>query len=211
MKKLVSIYLTAIISICLFQCSSKLEKEEKGHGVFHTIAEYEGDSAKIAARSTDYLEAMELIKVQLKDTSLSNFYIQNSSIRITSFPCQNCHSKSLETLQANRPPNKRKSHWDIQINHASDKTMQCSTCHNQESFDELISLTGKSISLNHSYQLCAQCHSTQHKDWEIGAHGKRLGGWVKPRVINNCVSCHNPHKPAFESRFPARLNTQHKE
>ena len=85
--------------------------------------------------------------------------------------------------------------------------MDCQTCHSPELPDSLQTLNRQVVTMDHSYQLCAQCHSSQAKDWVGGAHGKRLGGWVEPRVAKTCVSCHNPHKPAIGSRWPARLNT----
>jgi formate-dependent nitrite reductase cytochrome c552 subunit len=102
----------------------------------------------------------------------------------------------------------KKAHWNIKLNHADATTMNCRTCHSAPETDKLTSLTGKAIDFEHSYQLCAQCHQEQKKDWSGGAHGKRLRSWAPPRVSMTCVSCHNPHSPAFEPRWPATFNTQ---
>jgi nitrate/TMAO reductase-like tetraheme cytochrome c subunit len=59
-----------------------------------------------------------------------------------------------------------------------------------------------------SYQLCAQCHNSQVKDWVGGAHGKNLSGWKSARVSKLCVECHNPHSPALDKRWPSRYNSQ---
>ncbi|MEP1095626.1 MAG: hypothetical protein ABJG78_10985 [Cyclobacteriaceae bacterium] len=135
----------------------------------------------------------------------SQFLVPTRAREISSFPCSNCHTKPLAQLKAEKIG--KSAHWDISLAHANKLSMDCSTCHNMEKPDELTSLTKNSISLDHSYKQCSQCHSTQFNDWKGGAHGKRLRGWVPPRVAQTCVGCHNPHKPAFEKRWPSRLNT----
>jgi cytochrome c553 len=64
------------------------------------------------------------------------------------------------------------------------------------------------VSFDHSYQVCAQCHSRQASDWASGAHGKRAGGWAPPRVIYACAQCHNPHSPRWDTRWPAVAGRQ---
>jgi hypothetical protein len=53
--------------------------------------------------------------------------------------------------------------------------------------------------------LCAQCHGTQKRDYDHGAHGGMRGYWdLKrgPRERNHCVSCHDPHAPKFGTFMP---------
>ena len=40
--------------------------------------------------------------------------------------------------------------------------------------------------------------------WAGGAHGKRLDGWQGRRVLMGCADCHDPHRPALETRIPFR-------
>ena len=134
----------------------------------------------------------------------SQFYIPVRTEEIQSFPCSNCHTQDLVSLKGKETP---KSHWQIEIHHASVESMQCATCHDLNKPNQLTSLTGAKIDFNESYKLCSQCHSNQYKDWKGGAHGKSLSGWVPPRVSQTCTGCHNPHKPGFEKRWPSRLNT----
>ena len=141
-------------------------------------------------------------------SNVADFFTEKRTISLTSFPCTNCHSQSLAKLQSGPAPNIRKAHWDIHLVHANESIMNCTTCHAKNDMNQLTSLTEKLITLDESYKLCGQCHSTQYKDWQGGAHGKQLNGWKPPRVAQTCVSCHNPHQPAFAKRFPARLNTQ---
>ncbi|MFY0625118.1 MAG: hypothetical protein JXR07_02405 [Reichenbachiella sp.] len=146
------------------------------------------------------------IKTILTDISGldSQFLIAKRAHEITNLPCGNCHSKKLSDLKS---PKGKKAHWDVELIHADIKAMNCKTCHDMDKPNVLKSLTGQNIDFDHSYQLCGQCHSTQYKDWQGGAHGKSLGGWVPPRVSQTCTGCHNAHKPAFEKRWPSRLNT----
>lgn len=152
---------------------------------------------------------VEDLKKMLADVpGRDTFYIAERAHLITSFPCSSCHTESLSELQKGAAAGEKKAHWNVELKHAGIEAMDCATCHNTNGdMDKLVTLTGKSIHINESYKQCAQCHSTQYKDWVGGSHGKRLGSWAQPRVINNCTSCHNPHSLAFEPRWPARLNS----
>ena len=156
-------------------------------------------------------DTAELIKVHSTIPGVSDFFTEKRTAEIASFACSNCHSEPLNTLKSNYVVGEKKAHWNIELVHAKANTMNCITCHSEENPDYLTSLTGAKIDMNNSYKLCGQCHSTQYNDWQGGAHGKQLNGWSPPRVAKTCVSCHNPHQPAFPKRFPARLNTQNLE
>ncbi len=161
------------------------------------------DTIAYEASSADFLKEMNLLIAEVPSVE-EKFYVRERSSQIQSFPCSSCHDKALDQLQQVRI---KKAHWDIKLLHTQSDMMTCTTCHSDNNMDDLNSISGKKMSIDHSYKLCAQCHSTQYKDWQGGAHGKRLGGWTPPRVIYTCVDCHNPHKPSFETRWPARLNT----
>lgn len=156
--------------------------------------------------SLRHAEGMDLVWAELEDVD-SAFLLPGRSTAIKSFPCSNCHSKSLESLKK-EVTSLKKAHWDIDLVHAPQKVMNCATCHDMDKPDKLKSLVENEVSFDHSYQVCGQCHSTQYKDWKGAAHGKRLAGWMPPRISQTCVGCHNPHKPAFDTRWPSRLNTK---
>lgn len=122
-----------------------------------------------------------------------------------SFPCTQCHDKPLAGMLALRKKDQPNSHWQVTLKHASESVMTCQSCHGTGDMDELVTLTGQRVSMDAPYQVCAQCHATQVNDWAGGAHGKRLGGWAPPRVVQTCTGCHDPHAPAIESRWPAVL------
>ncbi len=126
--------------------------------------------------------------------------------QITQYPCSSCHTGPLAALRSMQSNTAPKAHWEITIDHADESVMSCTTCHNSDNMDRLRSVTGNPIEFNHSYQLCAQCHSNVAAEWVGGAHGKRVGGWTPPRVVANCVGCHNPHQPQWDIRWPAVTN-----
>jgi hypothetical protein len=173
--------------------------------VFKTIESkpYEEDS--IPMSSVTHLASLDTVSVIVEGR---HFAILNRENAMTSFKCSECHNEPLEELKAKKPKMGKKSHWNIEMKHANAQTMNCNTCHNENNMDELHSFTNARISFNNSYQLCAQCHQQQYKDWAGGAHGKRVGGWAKPVVKNTCTNCHNPHSPSFPHKYPSRINTR---
>lgn len=195
--------ITLILIVCLFAVSCKHSDEHKYHTVIDKIEantiEYTGEISSDVYNET--LKKVEVIDGEFK------FLIPERKSQIISFNCTECHSQPLDKLKEHKVGEKA-AHWNIKLNHAGPETMNCTTCHNQNDFDNLKSLTNSSIDFNYSYKLCSQCHQEQYKDWKGGAHGKQLGGWAPPRVSNTCVNCHNPHSPKFEKRWPVRFNTQ---
>ncbi|WP_233164095.1 cytochrome c3 family protein [Snuella sedimenti] len=189
----------AAFVLCFLSCK---QHHDEYHGVMDKI-EAEGKQYHgVSVSSEDYLQGIEMIEITEGDHT---FLIPERKSHIKSFKCTECHTKPLKELQKGLY---KKAHWDIELDHANSNTMNCITCHDANNMDALRSLTGNNIDFNRSYNLCNQCHTKQFEDWKGGAHGKRIGGWAPPRAAMTCVNCHNPHKPHFESRWPARYNTQ---
>lgn len=146
-----------------------------------------------------------LVGIARVETGLG-FEVAARAPRIDRFPCGRCHDRPVEQMK--RGP--KAAHWEVSVRHAPEGVMSCDSCHaTRGDTDTLRSLRGEPIAFNHSYKLCAQCHSRQAKDWAGGAHGKRLGGWAPPRVVEACTGCHNPHSPAFQTRWPATGGHRH--
>ncbi|MEO9967137.1 MAG: hypothetical protein ABJF11_15160 [Reichenbachiella sp.] len=203
--KIMSTIWISVIITCCSSCGHKEDGQHEGHQTInHKLNAKSVDSIQYEVTTEDYFKGLEKVLAEVPD---QEFYIPKRTNLITSFPCNNCHSKALDELKITDAEKVKNAHWNIKMTHANANVMECTTCHSEKNVTHLKSITGKAISLNHSYKLCAQCHSSQYKDWQGGAHGKRLGGWAPPKVINSCVNCHNPHSPAFESKWPARLNT----
>ena len=181
-------------------------EEEEAHHFMDKVRAHE-HNVVYSINDDDVMDTTYLIKAHATVPGVADFFTEKREHKLNAFPCSNCHNQALEKMQANRPEGIRKAHWDIELVHAGKNIMECKTCHANDNMNQLASFTGKMISFDESYKLCGQCHSTQQKDWQGGAHGKQLNGWAPPRVATTCTSCHNPHKPGFSSRFPARLNT----
>ena len=132
-------------------------------------------------------------------------YVLTRKDDLTQYPCSTCHVEPLEELEAKSEAEGKLQHWEITLNHASEGVLTCATCHyvEGENVDMLRSVTDQPIDFDASYQQCAQCHADAFDDWLGGAHGKRVGGWAEPRVIQGCADCHNPHAPQWDVRWPA--------
>ena len=127
------------------------------------------------------------------------FWTETRKDKMSRFKCSQCHNNK----PVNIPEAAEVAHGDIRLNHGSpEKPLSCYTCHNREERNFLVTEAGTKIDMDHSYQMCGQCHFRQRKDWVGGAHGKRISYWAGQRVVKNCASCHNPHSPRFEKRWP---------
>lgn len=120
---------------------------------------------------------------------------RTSDLTLTQYPCTSCHQGAVASgdLPVDRHP-------DVRTIHPA--TAECTTCHASTSVDRLVVAGSEPVSLNHAYQLCAQCHFSETDAWAAGIHGKRLDGWSGRRVVMNCADCHDPHRPQIEPRIP---------
>lgn len=149
------------------------------------------------------LKEVDTVQVRgIEDTSSARFNVLARSKELLHAPCRNCHLDTFTLTAKSKAAANRRAHRDVELNHASSDVMTCATCHNYGNVDFLRKNNGESVSFDHAYQVCRSCHFQQFKDWAGGAHGKRHAFWQGPRVIRNCTGCHNPHKPAFEKRWP---------
>jgi len=128
------------------------------------------------------------------------FWTETRKDKMQRFSCSQCHN--------NKPVRVAKAaeiaHGEIVLNHGSEsRPLSCYTCHKKDERDFLVTEQGTRIDMDHSYQMCGQCHFRQKKDWVGGAHGKRISYWAGQRVVKNCTACHDPHAPLFKKRWPA--------
>jgi hypothetical protein len=188
--------------IIIMSCSGPSHKE---HGPLAQIENHSNNNIEYSVSSDPYTYDVEKVAVtnSVNDTL---FFTPNRVNHLVSYPCNKCHTKELSNM-VSKDSFGKKAHWDVKLAHATEEALTCVTCHYSSDVEYLRLNNNKKISYNKSQKVCAQCHSTQAKDWVGGAHGKKLGGWAPPRVSNTCVNCHDPHSPAFESRWPSRLNT----
>ena len=197
---------TLIVSLCAIATLLIVSCSHDEHGHYGVVEKFQEEGKKyepVKISSERYNEHIKKIEVTEKGHT---FLIPERKSQIKSFNCTECHSEPLAELQEE---GFKKAHWNIKLDHAEESTMNCLTCHNGEgNMDNLHTLSGNIVDFNNSYNLCKQCHQKQYSDWTGGAHGKKIGGWAPPRTSLSCVNCHNPHKPHFDKRWPARYNSQ---
>ncbi len=189
-----------LLSLVFTSC--KHDKEHEYHSITDKI---EAESKKYKGISTTshlYIDGLNLIEVTENEIT---FLIPTRKDKIKSYKCTECHTKPLAKMQSD---DIKKAHWNLKLNHANANTMNCTTCHNGNNMDELISITGHKIDFDKSFNQCSQCHQKQYNDWAGGAHGKRIESWATPRASMTCVNCHNPHSPHFETKWPERFNSK---
>lgn len=127
------------------------------------------------------------------------FWTETRKDKVERFKCSQCHNnKNVKITRAAEI-----AHGDIALVHGGqEKPLSCFSCHNKDERDFLVTEESVTVDMDHSYQLCDRCHFREKKDWVGGAHGKRVTYWAGKRVVKNCTSCHDPHSPRFEKRWP---------
>lgn len=117
--------------------------------------------------------------------------------------CATCHELRPEDYE---PPTSvddlRPPHGGLVFDHGE---LACISCHSAEVADELHLASGEVLPMSEAMQLCGQCHGTQLRDYDHGAHGGMRGYWDLsrgPRERNHCVDCHDPHAPTFPKMLP---------
>ena len=196
-----------LLLVFLFACDTQAPEEHVKHEPFTLLIQKKSSETPSGGLNTEpYLQGIQREQVQ-GFPDRSPFFLAERVSKITHFPCVECHTRTVSELKKLENSHAPKAHWDIRLLHAGEKLMNCQTCHPNSGMNTLHSLQGSPIEFNHAYQLCAQCHFQQARDWSAGAHGKSLGGWASPRVIKNCTGCHNAHKPRLEKRWPSRASS----
>ncbi|MBF0368100.1 MAG: hypothetical protein HQL52_01480 [Magnetococcales bacterium] len=114
--------------------------------------------------------------------------------------CVNCHGwrpANPTPRHLNKPHQALWGHGAPANKHGGGR-FWCYHCHDTEEPDILKLPAGARFAFEEGHRTCALCHPAQVRDWQFGAHGKRVGNWQGPRTIQRCFSCHNPHHPAWK-------------
>ena len=158
-----------------------------------------------AVNPVDYGEKFQISSrvpaktVIVKSGYEKRFRTETRKDKIERYKCGQCHNN--KTVNIDRAA--ESAHGDIVLDHGGNqRPLSCFTCHKRDERDFLETEKGRKVDLDHSYQLCGQCHFRQRMDWDGGAHGKRISHWVGERIVKNCTSCHDPHSPRFQKRWP---------
>ena len=119
-------------------------------------------------------------------------------------PCATCHSLPGITpeVRATSAGEVGGPHAGLRFEHGSNT---CGSCHDAGDPTSLRLADGRVLAMREAMTLCAQCHGTQYRDYQHGAHGGMRGYWdrtVGPRERNHCIDCHDPHAPRYPSFLP---------
>lgn len=116
--------------------------------------------------------------------------------------CSTCHAVRPPNPQNRQSSDLNLFHQGLQIAHGMNS---CLSCHNAGDYDSLRLADGRSVPFTNSIELCSQCHGTQRRDYDRGAHGGMNGYWDLsrgPRIRNTCVNCHDAHVPKYQGALP---------
>src|SRR5580765_4781827 len=129
---------------------------------------------------------------------------------LSDFDCYGCHERGKPPVLRYDTNNNLvvpKEHEDVVMRHGRhDRNNNCFNCHNETNLMVLQTRDGRELKMEESPALCGSCHGPTYRDWDAGVHGRTSGFWARdlgPIDRKQCVSCHNPHSPAFPSRKPA--------
>ncbi|WP_442510958.1 hypothetical protein SH528x_002609 [Novipirellula sp. SH528] len=116
--------------------------------------------------------------------------------------CSTCHSVREPNFANRSPADLDQFHQGMSFAHGS---TTCYSCHNSGDADTLRLADSTTVEYVDVMTLCAQCHGSQWRDYQHGAHGGMNGYWDLtrgPQTRNNCIDCHDPHVPAFPKMKP---------
>ena len=145
------------------------------------------------------------------DIGLTNMHGEKMSVA-----CSTCHLTREPNILNRASKDLDEFHKGMGFSHGN---LTCLACHNPKDYDTLHLADQTPLDFQQVMSLCSQCHGTQRRDYDHGAHGGMTGFWDLsrgPRVRNNCVDCHSPHQPKFPKMNPTfkprdRFLESHKE
>lgn len=114
--------------------------------------------------------------------------------------CATCHGG--DTPLVREEGNHEQVHREVELRHGA---LTCASCHDEQDRSLLRLADGQRLEMAEAMALCSQCHGTQRRDYDHGAHGGMTGHWdlrQGARDRNHCVDCHAPHEPAFVGGAP---------
>jgi hypothetical protein len=126
----------------------------------------------------------------------------NAAGQAVTVSCSTCHATTTPNPEIRRGDQLQSFHQGLHYQHGD---LSCLSCHNPGNYDVLRLADGQSLAFRDSRQLCSQCHGTQARDFENGAHGGMTGYWDiarGPRHRNTCIDCHDPHTPKYQPMMP---------
>lgn len=119
--------------------------------------------------------------------------------------CATCHSLRPPAAVPTSTAELDEFHQGLRFDHGD---LGCASCHAAGQPPRLHRADGTEVALEDTIVLCRTCHGPQARDYDHGAHGGMTGHWdlsAGGRQRNHCVSCHDPHTPAFLPSQPVLL------
>lgn len=118
--------------------------------------------------------------------------------------CNLCHSARQPNVEMRVGQELKAFHQGLKGQHGD---LTCVSCHQGDNgYQSLRLADGRSLPFSEVMTLCAQCHGTQFREYQHGAHGGMTGFWDLTRggrSRNNCIDCHDPHLPRYPRFRPA--------
>jgi hypothetical protein len=161
------------------------------------------DSAHAAIPPTPTGKRHDITILPGKDPFLATGQVDDKGnpIRIA---CATCHTTKPANVTARLGTPLTQFHQEVLGPHGQ---LSCVSCHNtSDGYASLRLADGRTVPYAESMTLCAQCHGTQYRDYQHGAHGGMTGYWDLTkggRTRNTCTTCHNPHAPKYPVVIPA--------
>lgn len=125
------------------------------------------------------------------------FTVRPRKDKLFFYPCSQCH----DFMEPSGEVRELMAPHEIELTHGRGR-LWCVTCHVLEGRDYLTTFLDQPVDFDDAYLICGGCHADKQRDWFFGAHGKRVGDWLGPRVLYNCTECHDAHSPAISARAP---------
>jgi formate-dependent nitrite reductase cytochrome c552 subunit len=130
-------------------------------------------------------------------TTLTNF--QGQPVLVS---CSSCHTTTKPNLETRSSADLDQFHQGLKYVHGD---LTCLSCHNSANYDTLRLADTRPVEFADVMTLCSQCHGPQRRDYDRGLHGGMNGHWDRTRggrTRNNCITCHDPHAPAYPLVMP---------
>lgn len=116
--------------------------------------------------------------------------------------CGTCHATRAPDATLRAAEDLTDFHQGLTYAHGA---RTCLSCHDARDYDRLHLADGASLPFEQVITLCSQCHGSQRRDFDRGAHGGMSGHWdlaAGDRTRRACTACHDPHAPAFGAVTP---------
>jgi hypothetical protein len=117
--------------------------------------------------------------------------------------CASCHTSLTPNPRIDSGDQLTEFHQGLVFQHGQ---LTCLSCHHADDYSRLRLADGRPQDVSQVQLVCSQCHASQARDYEHGAHGGMYGYWDLtrgPRQRKNCIDCHDPHAPAFPRMLPS--------